>query len=263
MDISSVGGRVLPRWAVNFLWNADALVLLTERQGAYLHEKEGVGRRQWQSTREVVIPNGIPMLPRYTEDDRLKARATLGVDEGDIVVGVVGRLSVEKAPEVLFEAAARCLPDSPQLRLVLVGDGDRRGELEELAERLGIAHRTSFLGTRRDVPDLLAGFDLFCLSSIHEGVPIAIIEALAAGLPVLASDCGSVGDIVGDGEQGFLFPVRGVEILADRLQLLVGDAELRARLGAAGRARAEQEFSVERTARRYEQLCTQLVGDGP
>jgi glycosyltransferase involved in cell wall biosynthesis len=94
---------------------------------------------------------------------------------------------------------------------------------------------------------------------VHEGVPIAVIEAMAAGVPIVASDCGAVRDIVEDGKQGYLVPVGDVDRFADRLRLLAGDANLRARLGKAGRARAEDEFDIERTARGYEDLLAELV----
>jgi glycosyltransferase involved in cell wall biosynthesis len=134
-------------------------------------------------------------------------------------------------------------------------------ELQRLADSLGIASRTSFLGTRRDVPALLPGLDVACLSSVHEGVPIALIEAMAAGVPVVATDCGGVRDIVADGEQGFVVPVGDRDALADRLRLLAEDPETRARLGKGGRVRAEQEFGIERTARAYESLMSELVVD--
>lgn len=259
MDLASVQGRVLPRWAVRTLGVSDALVLLTASQGEYLRSREGVGRHVWESVREVVIPNGIELPECPGPAERARARAELGVTADDVVVGVVGRLSPQKAHHVLFEAVARCLPDVPSLRLVVIGDGGLGPKLHRLAEQLGIGHRTTFLGTRRDVPLLLPGLDVSCLSSVHEGVPIALIEAMAAGVPIVASDCGAVRDIVDDGEQGYLVPVGDVGRLADRLRLLAGDPGLRARLGKAGRARAEREFSIEQTARAYEDLLTELV----
>ena len=259
MDLASVGGRVLPRWAVRTLGVSDALVLLTASQGEYLRSQEGVGRHVWESVREVVIPNGIDLPECPGLEVRARARAALGVMADDVAVGVVGRLSPQKAHHVLFEAVARCLPDVPSVRLVVIGDGELGPRLHRSAEQLGIGHRTTFLGTRRDVPLLLPGLDVSCLSSVHEGVPIALIEAMAAGVPIVASDCGAVRDIVEDGEQGYLIPVGDVDRFADRLRLLAGDPDLRARLGKAGRARAEREFDIERTARAYEELLTELV----
>lgn len=259
MDLVSTGQRVLPRWAVWTLAFSDALVLLSSAQGGYLHREEGVGKRLVASTREVLIPNGIPMPPPPTAADRLRARDALGVRPSDYVVGIVARLSRQKAHEVLFGAVAACKEAVPHLRLVVIGGGDREAELRELAGELGIDASTTFLGIRRDVPDLLPGFDVVCLSSIHEGVPITLIEAMAAGLPIVATDCGSVRDIVEDGEQGFVVPVGDVQGFADRLRILADDEHLRTQFGKSGRARAESEFRIERTAREYEDLLTELM----
>ena len=136
---------------------------------------------------------------------------------------------------MLFQAIAACAASVPQIRLVVIGGGDRETELRDLARELGIDSRTTFLGIRRDVPDLLPGLDVACLSSVHEGVPITLIEAMAAGLPIVATDCGSVRDMVEDGEQGFVVPVGDVENFADRLQRL---AHARAVTYPAGQERA-------------------------
>lgn len=259
MDLTSTGHRVLPRWAVNTLAFSDALVLLSADQGRYLHREEGVGQRLLGSTREVVIPNGIQMPASPTTADRLRARTSLGVKESDFVVGIVARLSAQKAHEVLFEAVAKCAQSVPQIRLVVIGDGDRESELRELARQLNIDTRTTFLGIRHDVPDLLPGLDVACLSSVHEGVPITLIEAMAAGLPIVATDCGSVRGMVEDGEQGFVVPVGDAEYFADRLRILANDEALRTRLGKSGRARAESEFPIQNTARKYEELLTDVL----
>ena len=207
----------------------------------------------------MVIPNGIELPPFPTAADRLRARTTLGVADTDFVVGIVARLSAEKAHEVLFQAIAACAPSVPQVRLVVIGGGDREAELRDLARELGIASRTIFLGIRRDVPDLLPGLDVACLSSVYEGVPITLIEAMAAGLPVVATDCGSVRDMVEDGEQGFVVPVGDVENFADRLQRLAHDESLRTQMGKSGRARVESEFRIQDTARGYEELLTDML----
>jgi glycosyltransferase involved in cell wall biosynthesis len=94
---------------------------------------------------------------------------------------------------------------------------------------------------------------------VHEGVPITLIEAMAAGLPIVATDCGSVRDIVEDGEQGFVVPVGDAKKFADRLRILANDKALRTRLGKSGRARAESEFHIQNTARKYEELLTDIL----
>jgi glycosyltransferase involved in cell wall biosynthesis len=208
----------------------------------------------------VVVPNGIMLTATPTAFDRSSARSELGLSEGDFVVGIVARLSAQKAHEVLFRAVAACVDAVPNIKLVVVGGGERSAELRRLSHELGIYSRTTFVGVRRDVAELLPGFDVACLSSIHEGVPITLIEAMAARLPIVATDCGSVRDLVADGEQGFVVPVGDVEAFAERLERLAHDEPLRMEFGERGRALVERNFRIEHTARRYEVLLHELLG---
>ncbi len=259
MDLTSVGRRCLPRSTVETLFLSDALVLLAPSQGEYLHREEGVGRFRWRRTREVVIPNGIRLPSPPDPAVRAEVRAELEYAADDVVIGIVARLSEQKAHQVLFEAVARLAPTHPRLRLLVVGGGPREAELTALAAMLGIAERIRFAGIRRDVPRLLAGLDVACLSSVHEGVPITVLESMAAGLPVVATDCGALRDLVEDGTTGWLVPVGDVAALAARLGELTADGGLRARFGAAGRTRAERDFGIERTAAGFEALLTELT----
>ncbi len=260
MDLTAVGGRVLPRWAVATLRETDALVLLAPSQGEYLHREEGVGRRPWNRTREVVIPNGVRVGALPDEAARAAARSLLGLPTGVFVVGIVARLTAQKAHHVLLEAFAALRRSQPEARLVVVGGGRREHELRQLAEDLGIAEGVHFTGVRRDVAALLPAFDVSCLSSVHEGVPVAVIEAMAAGIPVVTTDCGALRDVVVDGEHGYLVPVGDAEALADRLARLAEDPLLRRRLGEAARQRVEARYRLDRTARGYESLLVDLVG---
>jgi glycosyltransferase involved in cell wall biosynthesis len=263
MDLTSVGKRCLPRWAVARLHLASALVLLADSQADYLHREEGVGRRPWSRTREVVIPNGIPLPPPPGPFDRVRARSALGLPEDSFVVGIVARLSAQKAHQVLLEAFASLVRTHPEAHLVVVGEGDRRDELQELATALGIERRVHFTGRRRDVQSLLPGFDVGCLSSVHEGAPLFVIEAMAAALPVVATDCGALRDMVQDGATGRIVPVNDSAALASALGALADEPGLRSRMGRAARLRAEQDFQVEQTAVRYETLLTELAGKVP
>ena len=259
MDLTSVGRRVLPAWAVSSLRISDALVLLSSAQGRYLHREEGVGRGYLSTVREVVIHNGIVVADRPTEADRAAARADLGVEAHHFVIGIVARLSPQKAHQTLFDAVASVKSTHPHVRLMVIGGGAREQELRNLSATLGIDDATRFLGVRDDVERLLPGLDVSCLSSVHEGVPIAILESMAAGLPIVATDCGSLRDLVTDFENGFIVPVGNAELLAERLRLLADDVALRTRLGEAGRRRAERDFEISETARRYERLLVELV----
>ena len=131
-------------------------------------------------------------------------------------------------------------------QLLLVGDGPERPAVEEKVARYGLRDRVEFAGNRLDVPELLAGSHVFALFTKWEGFPISILEAMRAGLPVVASDVNGVREAVADGSTGFLAPPQDVATFRQRLELLVSSASLRERMGAAGRRRFEQEFTVER-----------------
>ncbi|MGH3613084.1 MAG: glycosyltransferase [Pseudonocardia sp.] len=253
------GRRCLPRHDVQTLFLSDAMVLLAPSQGRYLRRHEGVNRNRRSRIREVVIPNGVPLPPPATPADRIAARVELDLDEDDLVVGIVARLELVKAHEVLLEAIARLAPGHPRLRLVCIGDGEREAELVTLTDALGITDRVRFAGLRRDVARLLPGFDIACLTSRFECAPLTVIEAMAAGVPVVVTDVGAVRDMVTDGGEGYLVEPGDSAALADRIELLAADRELRARLGAAGRARAERQFRIEDTAAGFERLLASLV----
>ncbi len=259
MDLTSVGKRVLPRSVVETLFLSQALVLLAPSQGRYLHAEEGVGRFPWRRTREVVIPNGIVLPPTPTPGDRVAARARLDVDPADFVVGIVAVLRPQKAHGVLVRAIAQLAPAHPRLRLVVVGDGPEEERVHALVDELGIADRVLFTGLRSDVPELLPGFDVSCLSSVHEGAPLVVLEAMAAGVPVVATDCGALRDLVADGEDGFIVPVGDPRAIADRLAQLIADPDLRHAMGERARARAEREFSIEQTVQGYQRLFSGLA----
>jgi glycosyltransferase involved in cell wall biosynthesis len=127
---------------------------------------------------------------------------------------------------------------------LIVGDGPERQEIESAVHALGLETAVRLCGPRRDIPDLLARCDVFALSSRSEGGPISVLEAMAAGLPVVASDVGGVGEIVVDQQTGLLVPPGDPDALAAALERLLADPALRHRLGAAGRERAAQRFSL-------------------
>lgn len=253
------GNRVLPRHDVETLALSSAIVWLAASQREYFHREEHVGRHWGSRTREVVIPNGIPVGPRPTAADRVAARRTLGLADDVVAVGIVARLAAVKAHEVLLGAVAELVPTHPQLRLVCIGGGEREDELRALARSTGVDGHVQFTGLRRDVPDLLPGLDIAALSSRYECAPLGVIEGMAAGLPVVSADVGAVRDMVADGVEGYVVPPGDVGAFADRIGRLVDDPALRARLGAQARDRAEREFRIEDTAAAFERLFTSLA----
>ncbi|RZT87886.1 glycosyltransferase involved in cell wall biosynthesis [Pseudonocardia sediminis] len=259
IDLVRHGGRCLPRHDLETLFLSDALALIGPAQASYLHTQEGVGRYMWRRIREEIIPNGISLPPVADSRSRLDARSRLGLTDREQVVSIVARLRPEKAHDVLLDAIALLAPSHPEVRLVVVGDGPEEPRLRERAGRLGIAGRVLFMGRRNDVAALLPASDVSVLCSQHEAAPIAVIEAMAAGLPVVVSDCGGLPDMVTDDVEGYRVAVGDPAALAAAISRVLDDGDVASRLGSAGRARAERDFRIESTARRFEELFTSLV----
>ena len=175
-------------------------------------------------------------------------------------IGTIARLHPEKGLHHLLEAAPRIAAAVPGARFAVVGDGPLRAELEAAAREHGVADRVEFLGARDDARRLMAGFDLLVLPSISEGTPLTIVEAMLAGLPVVASAVGGIPEQVVDGVTGLLVPPRDPDALAAAATRVLSDPELARRLGEAGRARAEAEFSHATTIRRIDAVYARAVG---
>lgn len=204
----------------------------------------------------VAVPNGI-RVERFAAASpaRRKAlRATLGLAPDARIVGTVGRLNPVKDQSALLRAFARLRADAPRAALVVVGDGALRAALEAEAAALGIAEAVRLLGDRDDVAALLPGFDVFALSSRSEGYSMALLEACAAGLPIVATDVGGNREIVRDGVNGWLVAAGDADGLGDALSSLLRDPAMASAMGRAGREWALRAASVEAMMRRYDAL---------
>jgi glycosyltransferase involved in cell wall biosynthesis len=192
------------------------------------------------------VLNGIPVDRfRNSPERRAAARHSLGLDLDTPVIGCVGRLVALKNHAVLLAAFQELLPSFPTLQLVLVGDGPLANELRALAIELGIADRVRFLGAHPAVADLLPAFDVFALPSKTEGLSIALLEACATGLAVVATAVGGNPDIIADGKTGLLVAVDDKEALAAALNGLLSSPSERARLGTAASQWVETHASAE------------------
>ncbi|MBW4710796.1 glycosyltransferase family 4 protein [Roseobacter sp. YSTF-M11] len=173
----------------------------------------------------------------------------------------VGRLAPVKGLRVLLDAMHLLLPDLPQLHLVLVGDGPDRARLEETATPLGDAVTFTGYLSQDDVARAMQAADIFVLPSFAEGVPVVLMEAFASARPVIATQVAGVGELVEEGESGFLVPPGDVETLAARIRSLADDADLRQRMGARGRARVTEDFDIRIEAARLVRLFAEGPGD--
>lgn len=231
------------RSAALYLWAerlmrplTDVVVCVSESERA-----RGLAARACTAGRTVVIPNGI------------EAAAEPSVRDGETapLIVSVGRLKAPKDFVTLVRALARL--DRGSFRAVVVGDGPDRPLLERELRRLGLTDAVTLAGERRDVPELLGRSDVFVLSSSSEAMPMSVLEAMAAGLPVVASDVGGVPELV-RADTGVLFRAGDPDALAAALERLIADPSLRRGLGATGRIRARERFGVEAFRRAYVDL---------
>jgi glycosyltransferase involved in cell wall biosynthesis len=194
-----------------------------------------------------VIPNGVPLDAALS---RAEARAELDLDGQARVVGIVARLRLEKAHEVLFRAVAHIAGARPDLRLAVVGDGSRRDELKQLARELGIEDVVVWAGERRDARRVVSAFDVGVICSSWEGLPVAALETMAAGVPLVATRVGTMPEILAGGA-GALVAVGDDRGLADTLARLLDDAEEARAIGERGRERIRREHAFERMIKEF------------
>jgi glycosyltransferase involved in cell wall biosynthesis len=209
---------------------------------------------RWPAPKIEVVRNGVAPAPPRPRDERL--RRELGAVPGRPLVLLLARLEHQKGIDVLLQAAV-----DVDASFAVAGDGAERAELERRAVELGVADRVRFLGRRTDVPDLLAAADVFALPSRYEGTSLALLEAMAAGKPVVATAIGGNDEIVEDGRTGVLVPVEDPRALAQALRRLAADDTESARLGAAARARVSERFSWAAVAARVGAIYEQVIRD--
>jgi glycosyltransferase involved in cell wall biosynthesis len=181
--------------------------------------------------------------------------------DSEIILGTAGRLIALKGIEYLLRAAAALQPEFPGLRVEIAGAGPQRKKLEDTAAQLGLAGRVEFLGWVDDINLILPRWDVFVMPSLEEGFPIAALDAMAAGLPVIASSIGGIPELVMDGETGWLVPPADVETLVSRLRLLLRNPEQRRSMGAAAQARVRDHFSAAQMMENFAQLYEELLGE--
>jgi glycosyltransferase involved in cell wall biosynthesis len=185
-----------------------------------------------------------------------RPRSTSGV-----ILGTAGRLIPLKGVKFLLSAAAALQGEFPDLRVEIAGSGPQRPELEQRIARLGLTGRVEFLGWIDDLHTVLPRWDVFVMPSLEEGFPLAALEAMAAGLPVVASGVGGVPELVVDGKTGWLAPPGDAEALTARLRLLLRSPEERLRMGANARARVRDHFSLAQMTENFGKLYDELLGE--
>lgn len=233
-------------------WSTDALIAVSDEVRDDL-----VRMRVAPARKFAVIPYGFDLDARVggPGSDRARLRSELDLAEDAFVIGWAGRLTAIKRPLDLIRVTAGI----DGAVLVLVGDGEDRAAAESLAGELGISGRVRWLGYRDDLGSLYSIFDVFLLTSANEGAPVVVIEALAAGVPVVATDAGGTASVVDAGETGLIAPVGAIAELQEAVERLRQDDALRAAMGALGATRMRERFSVERMVDDVDRLYSRIL----
>jgi glycosyltransferase involved in cell wall biosynthesis len=241
------------RWIDFFLGaRTSAIVCVSETTKDYNVRVKGIDQaRIW------VIPNSIDPKRLSGCDgagDRAELLGALGLpDEVQIVIGI-GRLEQQKRFDIFLRAAELISAHMPKARFLIVGDGSKRRELEELARKLGVSSVVRFTGMRADVPMLLGISDIFVLTSDFEGLPLTLLEALTMEVPVVGTDVDGTSEVLGNGVGGILVPPRDPEAVAEAVQSLLNDPERRRVLAKRGHQLVEQTYSAEIVRRQIDEV---------
>lgn len=206
-----------------------------------------------------VIPLGIDLEPFLNaQTHRGEFRHEIGVDNEARLVGIVGRIFPIKNHRLFLDAAARVATKEPAAYFVIVGDGLLRPDMEHYARLLGIADRVIFTGWRRDLPRIYADLDVLVVSSDNEGTPVSAIEAMASGVPIVATRVGGVPDVI-DGKTGYMVPPKDPDALAQAILRVLLNSDTASRMGQAARTMAQERFALQRLIRDIESLYQELL----
>jgi glycosyltransferase involved in cell wall biosynthesis len=211
------------------------------------------------AARLAVVPNGVESNPALGDS---VAQSAIERPTGSITALYVGRLDPQKAVDVLLRAFARAVADVSNLHLVIAGTGPDHDTLQSLARQLGIERSVQFVGFHQNVPELMHAADFFVLPSRWEGMPNVVLEAMAAGLPVVATRTEGTAEIVRDGASGSLVAIDDDAALATQMTRLARDAELRVAWGSCGREIVQREYSIENMRERHAQIYRESIADG-
>ncbi len=203
------------------------------------------------SRRVSMIRNAVDASPYNVPDQRDSCRAEFGLPPESLVIGSTGRVEKQKRYDLFIRGFSSVLSRHPQARLMIVGDGTLRKELEQLAVAEGLSHAVIWPGFRSDIPRLLAAMDIYVQSSANEGLSLSILEAMAAGKPVIITDVGGARELVEDGKTGLLIPPGSASVIAESILALMGNPARMSEIARAGREYVVQEFGLMRMMESY------------
>jgi glycosyltransferase involved in cell wall biosynthesis len=217
-------------------------------------------KRMWVNSGKIcVIENGVN-LNRFAEHPASdSAKESLGIKKNALLIGTVGSLTREKGHLYLLMAAPRVAQRFPEVIFLLVGDGKERINLERTVSKLGVGEKVVFAGMRKDIPEILSILDVFVLPSLNEGLPMALLEAQAAQVPIVATRVGAIPDVVKDGITGILIPPEDPDAIAKSIVRVLSDRKSACNMAQKGFERVRNNFSSEKMACKYIALYQELL----
>ncbi|MFQ5902719.1 MAG: glycosyltransferase, partial [Candidatus Binatia bacterium] len=236
------------------LYIPDHLVAVSQKMCRQIAAHPGLS-----TSRVTMIRNGIDCESYYVPDQRDSCRSEFGLTLDAQVVGYAGRIEKVKRLDLLLEGFSLVLARHPEARLMIIGEGKLRPRLEALAARLGISHCVIWTGFRGDIPRLLAAMDIYVQPSANEGFSLSLLEAMAAGKAIVATDVGGAPEVVIDGRTGVLIPPASSSAISLAVAGLLDDPERQSTLGQAARSHVVREFGVRQTMDGYRELYEVLA----
>ncbi|MDQ7014932.1 MAG: glycosyltransferase family 4 protein [Gammaproteobacteria bacterium] len=241
-----------------FIWRFYDRVFAVSRQYRDIAIKKGVPHNKLH-----ILYNGIiydPKAPRSSTEDKQQARKKFGLKEDDISIGIVGRLSIEKAHDFYLEVAALVVKEQPQAKFLIIGDGLQYEPLKKQVQQLGITDNVIFAGHVDDMQSAYDAMEIEAICSHREGLPNALLEAMLNEIPVISVAVGGVPDVVEDEQGGIIINNRDPKKFARKLKHLIESAELRQQLGVKGRNQIKQNFTFQRRLELVTQHYRELIG---
>lgn len=238
----------LERLAAKF---TDLIIVVSERDKERGLANNIAGAQAYRLVRYGIDKNRLEIKDGFI-------RQELGLRDDDVVVGSIACLKPQKSPEDFVKLAASINKSFPQVKFLLVGDGKLRSKIEALISQHHLERNIVLTGWRKDIPRLLSAMDIFVLTSLWEGLPISVLEAMASSLPVVATDTGGVREVISEGSNGYMVARRDISQMENRVVGLLKNEELRRRMGARGRISIGDDFSVKAMSEKIRDLYQEL-----
>ncbi len=236
------------------------LVSMADRTICVSQSNLNEGKQKFPMPGSTVIVNGINQVKFNPDLDYEDVRASFGIEKDEILVGYIARITAQKAPLTFLKAISK-IPATRKVKFLIVGDGDMKKEMVELAARLNLQSRIVFESFRSDIPAILNGIDIFCLPSLWEGLPIALLEAMAMRNAIIATAIDGTKDLVSHMKDGILIPISDPDQLAAAIELLITDEGLRRKLGENAGKNIKENFNISIMTRKVEMEYISVLAD--